>query len=549
MNRLLRMIGLKIPPPLAVAALLLAFSSGCAAAMPPTLDAALARGAGDRMGGRPVAHENSLLRAIYARHPGPLWLAAGGLTPEGRRLIELLQSAARFGLDPRDYAAGSLAAAAALRSGAALELKLTRAAIRLVTDLHYGRVDPRAAGFELPPRPRNLDVAAAVTALAAAPHVRAALAAIEPPFYHYRLLERALARYRLLAAEPGLTRLPPLPRRSLEAGDAYAGVPALRRRLAAVGDLPAGAMTPPSVVLDAALVEALKRFELRHGLAADGVLGPQTFAALTTPMSHRVEQIDLTLERWRWLPPFSAPPIIVNIPQFRLFAFPTTADRVAGMLQMAVIVGQTYPLMRTPVFTGQIRYVVFRPYWNVPRSILDKELLPRIRQNPDYLAKNHLELVRGESDSSPVVAPSSAAIAALAAGRLRLRQRPGEDNALGLVNFFLCYGDDVYLHGTPAHRLFSETRRAFSHGCIRVRDPVALARYVLRNGPGRWDSVRILAAMHGRNAVRVELPQPQPVMILYGTALATEAGPVDFFADLYGEDRRLAALLRRHGAS
>jgi L,D-transpeptidase YcbB len=398
----------------------------------------------------------------------------------------------------------------------------------------------------LPRARHDLDVAAAVVRIAGAADVAAALAAVEPPFHHYRLLEAALARYRGLAADPGLTRLPRPPRLPLRGGDAYSGAAALRRLLVAVGDLPAAsAAAAPGDTLDPALVGALTRFQERHGLAADGALGRQTFAALTTPMARRVAQIELTLERWRWLPPFDAPPIIVNIPQYRLFAFATVADRAADLLQMAVIVGQTYPRTRTPIFTGALQFVVFRPYWDVPRSIVEREMLPAIRAHADYLARNGLELVRGDSDVSPVVPPSPAALAELAAGRLRLRQRPGDDNALGLVKFLFPNAHNVYLHGTPAHRLFEQSRRAFSHGCIRVSDPVALARYVLRNGPGSWDDARIVAAMHGPDSTRVTLPRPVPVMILYGTAIATEAGEIQFFDDIYGHDRRLAALLRR----
>ena len=424
---------------------------------------------------------------------------------------------------------------------------MTRGALRLVSELHYGRIDPRAAGFEMPRRSHRLDVAATVAALARSGNVGAAIAAVEPPYYHYRLLVRALAKYRALAAIPDLARLPALPHRALRPGDDYAGAAALRRRLVAVGDLAQGAATAPADAdrIGPALVAALERFQNRHGLTPDGILGPQTYAALTTPVAQRIRQIELTLERFRWLPPLTAPTIIVNIPQFRLFALASADDHTTGMLQMPVIVGQTYPKKRTPVFTGEVREVVFRPYWNVPRDIAVHEILPAIARHPHYLARNHFELVRGPSDASPVVAPTRAAIAALAAGRLRVRQRPGEDNALGLVKFIFPNAHDVFMHGTPAQALFAHSRRAFSHGCIRVADPVALARYVLRRGPGDWSDAQIVAAMHGADNVHLTLPRPIPVMIVYGTALATEAGPIDFFDDLYGQDRKLDALLRR----
>ncbi len=508
------------------------------------------------MPGRVVAHESALLRAVYAgRADQPLWSDRGRLTKQGAQLADILRSVDRYGLQSSDYAAEPIAAerrrleAAGARSAAQwipLDLMLSRAAIRLVTHLHFGRVDPRAAGFELSKPRSELDVAATVAALASAADVTAGLSAVEPNFYHYRLLESALGRYRQLAADQSLARLPPLPRRTLRLGDPYAGAPALRRLLSALGDLPGAwkQASSRSEILDAELIDALTRFQARNGLTADGELGRHTFAVLTTPLSQRVRQIELTLERWRWLPVFHAPPIIVNIPQFRLFAFPTVADRVQGMLQMPVIVGQTYPRTRTPVFIGQMKYVIFRPYWDVPYSITMREMLPAIRKHADYLQKNQLEIVRGESDEGAVVPPSPAAFAALAAGQLRLRQRPGEDNALGLIKFIFPNAHNVYLHSTPAHQLFLQSRRTFSHGCIRVSDPVALARYVLRNGPGVWDDERIVAAMHGPDSTRIILPSPIPVMVLYGTAEATEAGPILFFEDIYGHDRKLAALLR-----
>lgn len=549
------MIRMMCPCWLRVLFLLLALAS-------PAADAA-ARGnaAVAALPGRPAPPEDALLEKVYAGHEGPLWSVESRVTPQGAALAATLLRARDFGLNPQDYAAASIAALEARLAVSAappladrmrFDVALTRAAIRLVSNLHYGRVNPRAAGFEIGPRRDDLDVAATVRALASATDVARALEAVEPPFLHYRLLEHALAFYRALQAEPGLTQLPPLPGRALRAGDSYAGAEALRRRLTAVGDLApadgaaaAAPAAPPAGVIDPALDAALMRFQERHGLNVDGILGRQTFAVLTTPMAVRVRQIELTLERWRWLPAFTAPPIIVNIPQFRLFAFPTVLDRAAGLLQMPVIVGEAYPRTSTPVFTGSLTTVVFRPYWDVPRSITLREMLPQIRAHPGYLARNHLELVAGQRDASPVVAPSRAAIAALAAGQLRLRQRPGADNALGLIKFIFPNAHDVYMHSTPARHLFAQSRRAFSHGCIRVSDPVALARYVLRQGPGVWDDARIEAAMNGANAMRVTLPHPVPVMILYGTAVATESGRVLFFDDLYGQDRKLEALLRR----
>jgi murein L,D-transpeptidase YcbB/YkuD len=503
--------------------------------------------------GSRVEQERSMLESLYpATDAHALWTEHQRLSPQARELLDILASSESYGLRPSDYLADALRAAALELSTNSrandwqqVDVRLSRAAIRLISHLHFGRIDPRIAGFELPRSHDTFNVATEVLALTSVPKVVDALRAMEPPFVHYALLKTALAQYRALAADPTLTRLPSFGKRSVHAGEGYVGVPALRRLLIALEDMAAVAApaTVASSRLDSELVAGIKHFQARHGLTADGSLGAQTYLELTTPLALRVRQIELTLERWRWLPTFDSPPIIVNIPQFRLYAFATAEDRALNALQMPVIVGQAYPRTQTPVFVGDLRYVIFRPYWDVPRSIVLREMLPRIQADIGYLPRNHLELVNGQSDSGPVVLPTRDAVAALAAGALRLRQRPGDDNALGLVKFVFPNTHDVYMHGTPARQLFLQSRRAFSHGCIRVNDPVALAQYVLRNTAGNWDEAKVTAAMQSNTPLRVEIKQPIRVMILYGTAVATEAGATDFFDDIYGQDRRLETLL------
>jgi murein L,D-transpeptidase YcbB/YkuD len=210
---------------------------------------------------------------------------------------------------------------------------------------------------------------------------------------------------------------------------------------------------------------------------------------------------------------------------------------------MGVIVGQAFPHTQTPVFFADMKYVVFRPYWDVPLSITRREILPNIQRRHDYLQRNHFELVRGQGDNSPVVAATPENIAQLASGAVRVRQLPGDDNALGEIKFMLPNSYNVYLHSTPAKRLFDESSRAYSHGCIRVSDPTALAEYVLRHAETPWDKQRIEAAMNGEPNQRVYLNKPIPVMIMYGTAMPLESGVVQFFDDIYGHDAKLAKLL------
>ncbi|MGD9599713.1 MAG: murein L,D-transpeptidase [Steroidobacteraceae bacterium] len=478
--------------------------------------------------------------------PALRWFDSAGLTPPARALLDAMGSAREWGLDPRDYDAAQILsdsrALDASRHRVKIDAALSAAALRFVSHLHSGRIDPRSVGFDMPARGREFDPEAVLARLAATGDTRAVLASVEPPFRHYALLKAQLGRYRALAAQPGRTPLPPIGAHSIAAGESYAGAPALRSWLVVLGDLPvAQRANDADHSLDPHLVEALRRFQFRHGLAQDGVLGRRTYAALTVPLDFRVRQIGLTLERWRWLPVLNAPTIIVNIPQFRLFAFGSAGDQESRMLTMDVIVGQTYPRTRTPVFSADLKYVEFRPYWDVPYSIMSREQLPRIRSRPDYLVAQDLEIVG--QDGTVTQHPDARQIADLAAGAARLRQRPGPRNALGLVKFAMPNAYNVLLHDTPANELFRTARRAFSHGCIRVSDPAALAQFVLRQAGGEWPREKIVAAMQGPATVRVDLKQWVRVLIVYGTAVATEQGSIYFFDDIYGNDARLTRLL------
>jgi L,D-transpeptidase YcbB len=495
-----------------------------------------------------------LLKLYAARAFVPLWFSGAQLTPAGVELLTQLGEVDHRGLLRSDYDAARLALrvrelVAAPVSGDAvqrLDAALSVTAARLVYDLHRGRVRPAQVGYDLDIPQPAFDVAAAVARLAIASNVEQALDELEPPFLHYSLLKSALAKYRELAAQrPALTDLPPLPRSKVLALEDYRGAENLRALLTAVGDLPAqsSAKAGQSTLMTAELVTALTRFQSRHGLDADGVLGRATLRALTTPLSVRVQQIVLSLERARWLPAeLGSPPIIVNVPQFRLFAFRTTQDFAQDILQMDVIVGAEFAGRRTPVFAADMTYVVLKPYWDVPRSILVKELLPGIEVNPGWVAANGFEIVRGASDEAKPLPASERNVELLAQGKLRLRQKPGPENALGRVKFMLPNRHAVYLHDTPARDLFKQSRRAFSHGCIRVADPVALLAHVLREDSS-WSPERIEQAFNGPAATRIPLPRKIPVFIIYGTALATEAGETLFFDDIYAQDAKLTRLL------
>jgi murein L,D-transpeptidase YcbB/YkuD len=481
-----------------------------------------------------------------------LWSDGEKPTAAAISLLQQLRLAGERGLDPEDYPGNRLAYLlidlidaphSGIEQWALFDAGLSRAGVRFLSDVHLGRVDPAMMGHDLSVGRIKLDIPTTLAHLATAVDVAAAVDALEPQFSHYALLKGKLSQYRTLAGEEGLSDLPALPAKSLKPGDGYSGAAKLQRLLAALGDGPAAADTPPVTTLSPDIVEALKHFQSRHGEKPDGVLGAATFAQLTRPLIQRVRQIELTMERWRWLPAeLVTAPIIVNIPQFRLFAFESTADSEAHIRQMDVIVGKSFDSTQTPVFAADMSYLIFRPYWEVPYSIALKEVVPTARNNPADIERRQMEIVSGGGDSATVMPNTRENVELVARGTLRLRQRPGPNNSLGLVKFMLPNAYNVYLHSTPAQSLFAETRRDFSHGCVRVSDPVGLAQYVLRDAP-EWTREKILAAMNGTQPLTVTLKNRIRVFIVYGTAIATEKGNILFFDDIYRHDERLEKAL------
>jgi L,D-transpeptidase YcbB len=482
-----------------------------------------------------------------------LWFRDGQVVAQAARVLDAMRGADAFGLESADYdlnlPASEVATVLADRADEAVQRRfdtvLSQTTARFLKDLHSGRIDPRSVGFHLSPATAaDFDVARAVRELAASPDVASSLDALEPRPVPYRRLKAVLAKYRGLSRDTVAIRLPP-PARSLGAGSEYSGAPQLRRLLRALGDLSPldNSADDESLSIDASLVAAVRHFQRRHGLDDDGVIGARTFAALATPLGRRVQQIELSMERWRWLSATTRPNIVVNIPQFMLIALPREQDAAEEPLEMRAIVGQTYPHTRTPVFTTAITQVVFQPYWDVPSGILHREILPHLRANASFLDDYQMEIVQGAGDDALVIATSADAIERLAAGKLRLRQRPGPSNALGPVKFVMPNPFSVYLHATSERALFERSRRTFSHGCIRVSDPAALAEYVLRDAPGDWNARAIDAAMCGKETFRVRLLQPVRVVVIYSTAMATQSEGVLFFEDVYGHDRKLQELL------
>jgi murein L,D-transpeptidase YcbB/YkuD len=372
------------------------------------------------------------------------------------------------------------------------------------------------------------DFAAALGDAIRAGDIGPAAASFAPVLNQYAALMRALGDYRRLATSAPAA---PVFTATVKPGEPLPDAGALHRLLVALGDLPGDAPAPTAAVYDDTLRAAVARFQARHGLEPDGVIGKTTQDALKVPMSWRVRQIALALERLRWLPDFSGRVIAVNIPMFALWAWNQVPSTEPPALTMNVVVGRALDT-RTPVFAERLHHVIFRPFWNVPTTIARGEILPAILKTPDYLARQDMELVRGAMDTSPVVEPTPDNLAMVGRDGLRIRQRPGPSNALGLVKFMFPNQNDVYMHDTPATQLFARARRDFSHGCIRVEDPTALASWVLG-----WTPADVRAAMNGTNNRRVDLADPVQVVIFYTTAAVDPAtGAVRFAADVYRQD-------------
>jgi murein L,D-transpeptidase YcbB/YkuD len=415
--------------------------------------------------------------------------------------------------------------------------------MRYVSDLRIGRINPQHFKYGLSVEGKKYDLALFLRdKLIPSQDVKATIDRIEPPFPAYRRSEQALARYTELARVDDGENLPAVTK-AIDPGQPYAGVARLARFLRLVGDLPEDAAgSQDGDVYGGALVDAVKRFQRRHGLDEDGRLGAGTIKQLNVPLADRVRQLQLTLERWRWLPAeFSAPPIIVNIPDFRLRALDEDNNPV---LDMRVVVGKAMRT-ETPVFSRDMTYVVLRPYWNVPPSILRSEIVPAIQRDRGYIASKNYEVTNFDGKVVTSGTISDEVLAQLKAGKLMVRQKPGPTNALGLVKLIFPNENNVYLHSTPSQSLFSRSRRDFSHGCIRVEKPAELTEWVLRNNPG-WTLEKVQQGMQsGKDNVTVTLGKPVPVFIVYGTALAYANGEVHFSDDIYGFDGKLAAALAK----
>jgi murein L,D-transpeptidase YcbB/YkuD len=501
-----------------VVAILVVVSSGCVAAAPPAAASVnvsdainqtvewVRSGEPLRIGGDTIA-STIVLPAMYERRGfQPLW----GNKAAVDDLVAAIRDSEKDGLDPADF---HLAVIERMRANpsddpqlvADLDVLFTDALVRLAYQSHFGKVDPERLDpdWNYTRSLRGVEPAETLLETIDAGTPRTFVAGLTPSLPFYTRLKEGLAKYREIAARGGWQSIESGP--TLKPGMTDRRVPSLRARLAASGDLAAGA-SEGGDQYDDSLVAGVKEFQDRHGLEADGVVGPGTLKTLNVPVGQRIEQIRATLERNRWV--MNDLPerfILVNVAGFKVYL----SDRGQLTWDSRAVVGKPYT--KTPIFRGDMKYVVLNPTWTIPASIVRKEILPGMRRDPNYLRRKGYRQVDGQ-----------------------FVQPAGERNALGRIKLMFPNSHSVYLHDTPSKSFFNETSRSFSHGCVRVQKPVELAALAL-NDP-QWSVDALNAAIATGATKTIMLEKPLPVLILYWTAATDVNGRVTFRPDIYGRD-------------
>ncbi|MBZ9936748.1 L,D-transpeptidase family protein [Mesorhizobium sp. BR1-1-16] len=462
----------------------------------------------------------------------PVWVNDGRLTPAAQAVMARIALAAEDGLDPAAYSlpAKTLGSTAPLGPdlAAAVEITLDRALLTYARQAYAGRLDPAAVGKLITIKPLLPDPVAILASVSSAPDAAAAVDGYNPPHAGYRALKAALAEAR--QQTPADAPAPIAEGKLLKLGVSDARVPLLRARL---GLAP---VTDNPDLYDNALAEAVARFQASSGLKADGAAGGNTIAFLNGVGKNNTAEIIANMERWRWMPrDLGAFHVAVNVPEFEV----RVVDDGKVVHQTRVVTGKI--TNQTPIFSDEMESIVVNPSWNVPASITMKEMLPNVRRDPSYLSRNGYQVLARVGGKVVPVSPSSIDWSTASARNIQIRQVPGDDNALGSIKFLFPNEHAVYLHDTPSKSLFQRDSRAFSHGCVRVQNPLDFAD-VLLTYEGGWTKQRLRKMIGGRESW-VKLPKKIPIHITYFTAFVDDAGKLQTRPDIYGYDARVERAL------
>ncbi len=492
-------------------------------------------------------HHPLLLRADFSRindyvtqiyqnaHFEPIWLTPNRSEKNLQDLLGILQGAPKDGLKPANYDADRIKEWIGSQdldgnTTANYDVAMTISLVRFLQELRHGQIEPRELQrtAHMAAKPA-LDVAGLLQGHLENQNLPELVSQFEPKAKQYQQLKQILNRSQPLAGQANGAEFNP--KKLIRPGDRHAQIPLLRQRLQAMGVLSA-AGDNDSKLYDDALVAAIKTIQQQQGLKADGVIGAATAALFHQTHSDKTAQIELAMERARWIPdmPDDGPMILVNIPAFELWAFNSAND--PNPVNMKVIVGKA-PDNQTPLLWEEMKYLEFMPYWNIPTSIFKKEIMPKAANNQGYLASQEIELIRHQNSEQQG-----------GGSYLRARQRPGKKNPLGRVKFVFPNTADVYLHDTPSHAAFNRPRRDLSHGCVRVSEPERLAEFVLGDQQG-WDKESILQAMSAPKTRHVTLKRSVPVLFYYGTTFVDHENQLRFYPDVYGQDEQLRQALQR----
>lgn len=488
------------------------------------------------------------------------WFKDNEPVPQVEKFLTVIDRASKEGLDPKSYRVVDIEGmlekykqmdgqdSARLELQKKIDIALSASYFNYASDFYRGRVSPQnVSQIDWGVKRNKIKLHKALQTILEERESTYPYYEFEALHKGYTDLRNVLQEYRDIKEKGGWTKIQLTDKKMLKKGDSSEVVLQVRQRLNPGKKM--NTQDPKLRIFDEGLEKQVKEFQMLHGLEEDGVVGGHTLSTMNVPVDDRIEQILMNMERWRWIPKRLVPKkldqkfIWVNIPEYKLYIYedpngdPDAERSYEEVMSMRVVVGKT--MHSTPIFSDKMEYVVMAPYWNVPNSIVEKEIKPAMLKNPNYLERNNMEIVTKEKNPKPI--PISSIDWASVTEKnfpYMVRQKPGPKNSLGSIKFLFPNEHAVYLHDTPADALFSQRERGFSHGCVRVEKPIELAKYVLKDMP-EWNESRIRETINGGEEEWVTLPKEIQVYLVYFTTWVDKDGRVHFREDIYGHDKKL----------